>query len=279
MKKYFVWAWVPVLLFLAPSVSFAAPLTQTQAESLISVVQASPSTPASAFTNLITAFSNITVAQAESLIGVVQAAPGVSATSFVNLLIAFTQDTQAVVTTTTPDTTAQCAQYYTGTYPNCVALQCPSGYTGSYPNCVAPTQTSVSTPIATFLGVTAIDPKILIEEGQGALQTNLNVDNIPSAGMEINCGNPTAYFYPVVTDQNGNIVQNYGSPVYFINPETGATSSPISAYDDASGKFIGSGAYVYTPHATSTTEVVKYSSSNLSGVFYLNIGPQECPNN
>jgi hypothetical protein len=124
MKKYFVTA--IILLFSAPAVSLAAPLTQTQAESLINVVQASPSTPASAFTDLITAFSNITLAQAESLIGVVQAAPGVPATSFVNLLIAFTQDTQAVATTstntqttTTTSSERQCPQYSTGTYPNC----------------------------------------------------------------------------------------------------------------------------------------------------------------
>ncbi|MDE1919151.1 MAG: hypothetical protein KGH56_00430 [Patescibacteria group bacterium] len=89
-------AFISALLLLAPSISFAAPLTQAQAESLINVVQSSPGTPASVFTNLITAFSNITVAQAESLIGVVQAAPSVSASSFVNLLTSFTADTSAV---------------------------------------------------------------------------------------------------------------------------------------------------------------------------------------
>lgn len=80
-----------VLIF-APSVVFAAPLTQAQAESLINVVQASPGTPASAFTSLITAFSSIIVVQAESLIAVVQGAPGAPASAFVNLLIAFTVD-------------------------------------------------------------------------------------------------------------------------------------------------------------------------------------------
>ena len=92
MKKLAL-SFVALLIFV-PFVSYAAPLTQTQAESLIGVVQASPGTPASAFTNLITAFSNITVAQAESLIGVVQAAPGVAANAFVSLLVSFTQDTQ-----------------------------------------------------------------------------------------------------------------------------------------------------------------------------------------
>ena len=102
---------VLALLVFVPSVSFAAPLTQTQAESLINVVQSSPGTPASAFTNLITAFSNITVAQAESLISVVQAAPGVAANAFVNLLVSFTQDTQQVATTQTTTTN-------TSSYPN-----------------------------------------------------------------------------------------------------------------------------------------------------------------
>lgn len=82
------------LLIFVPSISFAAPLTQVQAISLISVVQSSPKTPASAFTSLITAFSKITSAQAESLVAVVKGAPGVAPNSFVNLLIAFTQDSQ-----------------------------------------------------------------------------------------------------------------------------------------------------------------------------------------
>lgn len=79
-------------LLLIPSVSSAAALTQVQAESLISVVQSSPETPASAFTNLITAFSSITVAQAESLITVVKAASEVPADAFVDMLLAFTVD-------------------------------------------------------------------------------------------------------------------------------------------------------------------------------------------
>lgn len=84
-------------LLLIPSASLAAPLTNDQANSLIAVVQSSPTTPASAFTNLITAFSSITVLQAESLITVVQAAPGVPATAFVNMLLAFTVDPVAPV--------------------------------------------------------------------------------------------------------------------------------------------------------------------------------------
>lgn len=81
-----------VLGLIIPSVSFAAPLTVDQANSLISVVQSSTTTRATAFVPLITAFSNITIPQAESLITVVQAAPGVPAYAFVNMLLAFTVD-------------------------------------------------------------------------------------------------------------------------------------------------------------------------------------------
>lgn len=93
-----------ILFFILPSISSAAALTTQQSTSLIAVVQSSPGTPASAFVNLITAFSNITVNQASSLIAVVQASPSTPATAFVNLLVSFTEDTPAVQTTT-PATT------------------------------------------------------------------------------------------------------------------------------------------------------------------------------
>ena len=85
-----------ILLFILPSVSSAAALTQQQSNSLIAVVQSSPGTPASAFVSLITAFSNITVNQATSLITVVQASPSAPANAFVNLLTSFTDDTITV---------------------------------------------------------------------------------------------------------------------------------------------------------------------------------------
>ena len=92
-----------IVFLLVPSVSFAAPLTQQQANSLISVVQSSPTTPASAFTDLITAFSNITIAQATTLINVIQQAPGVPANAFVDMLLAFTTDPiQPTLGTTQP---------------------------------------------------------------------------------------------------------------------------------------------------------------------------------
>lgn len=91
-----------LLVFVIPSVSSAAALTQQQADSLIAVVQSSPGTPASAFVSLITAFSNITTAQASSLITVVQAAPGVPSNAFVNLLTSFTVDIVATQPATVP---------------------------------------------------------------------------------------------------------------------------------------------------------------------------------
>lgn len=90
-----------ILLFILPSVSSAAALTQQQANSLIAVVQSSPGTPASVFISLITAFSSITTTQASSLITVVQAAPGVPANAFVNLLTSFTVDTPTTQSTDT----------------------------------------------------------------------------------------------------------------------------------------------------------------------------------
>lgn len=95
MQKYLA---LLVLSFLmVPAAASAAPLTNAQASNLITVVQSFPGVPASTFTGLITAFSNITSTQADSLISVVQAAPGVPASSFVGLLIAFTQDTQTTI--------------------------------------------------------------------------------------------------------------------------------------------------------------------------------------
>ena len=132
------------LLVSVPFVSFAVPLTQTQAQSLINVVQSSPGTPASAFTNLITAFSNITVVQADSLIGVVQAAPGVAANAFVNLLVSFTQDTQQVAATQNPFQATQNSPVVTPTpQPTVVPTQ---QRQGAQPSVPSNTATSINTP-------------------------------------------------------------------------------------------------------------------------------------
>lgn len=92
MKNIIVLSVLTLAFIIQPSFALAAPLTNAQAESLIGVVQSSPETPASAFVQLITVFSNITDQQAESLITVVQASPNTPANAFVGLLIAFTVD-------------------------------------------------------------------------------------------------------------------------------------------------------------------------------------------
>jgi len=116
----------------------AAGLTTGQANSLIGVVQSSPGTPASAFVNLITAFSNITTNQATSLIAVVQASPSTPATAFIDLLTSFTVDTTA----TRPATPAT-------------------------NQLIMPTTTSSITPVATFTPQT-------ITLGDGSTQTTTN---------------------------------------------------------------------------------------------------------
>lgn len=99
MKKYILGAVLSLGIFITPALTHAEGLTTVQANNLIAVVQAGgPSVPASAYANLITAFSNITTVQANSLIVVVQAGgSNVPASAYVNLLISFTGGT-----TTTP---------------------------------------------------------------------------------------------------------------------------------------------------------------------------------
>lgn len=106
MKNLAVFAFGVTLLF--PAISSAAPLTNEQATSLISVVQSSPGTNPSAFVPLITAFSNITMVQAVSLINVVQQSLNTPASAFISLLVSFTADPvvvqqPVVVPPVTPD--------------------------------------------------------------------------------------------------------------------------------------------------------------------------------
>jgi len=100
MKNYIFSVVFAFSILAVPAFTQAAALTTQQSTSLIAVVQSSPGTPASAFVNLITAFSNITVNQAISLITVVQASPSTPATAFVDLLTSFTADTSANQPTT-----------------------------------------------------------------------------------------------------------------------------------------------------------------------------------
>lgn len=106
--------------------AIAAGLTDTQASSLIAVVQSSPGTPASAFVPLITSFSNITVAQAGSLITVVQAAPGVPATAFVDLLVSFTYTGPISSSSSSTATTSQSVQTNTTPPTNVLTEQPPA---------------------------------------------------------------------------------------------------------------------------------------------------------
>jgi len=99
MKSYVFGALLSFGILATPVFTQAAGLTTAQSTSLIAVVQSSPGTPASAFVNLITAFSNITINQATSLIAVVQSAPAAPTSAFVDLLVSFTADISATPTT------------------------------------------------------------------------------------------------------------------------------------------------------------------------------------
>ena len=99
MKKYIAGAILSISIFISPAFSQAAGLTTDQAIVLINVVKASPSTPASAFVDLITAFSGVTTNQATALSTVVQSSPATSASAFVPLLTSFTSDAPMITVT------------------------------------------------------------------------------------------------------------------------------------------------------------------------------------
>ncbi|MCR4275831.1 MAG: dockerin type I repeat-containing protein [Candidatus Parcubacteria bacterium] len=104
MKKYILGAILSIGILVSPAFTQAAGLTTDQATILINVVKSSPSTPAGAFVDLITAFSGVTVNQATALITVVQSSPTTSASVFVPLLTSFTSDTSTTQTTMQPTT-------------------------------------------------------------------------------------------------------------------------------------------------------------------------------
>jgi len=103
MKKYILGAVLSLGILIFPALASAQTrgLTDSQATVLINVVKSSPSTPANAFVNLITAFSGVTDNQAASLIVVVQASPTTPTSAFIPLLTSFTTTTSAAQTTTT----------------------------------------------------------------------------------------------------------------------------------------------------------------------------------
>ncbi|MFZ3043517.1 MAG: hypothetical protein WA058_00165 [Minisyncoccia bacterium] len=130
MKRTFIKTLIIALFLAMPSMTLAAALTPQQAISLIAVVQSSPTTPASAFVSLITAFSNITVNQATSLITVVQSAPGVPANAFVDLLTSFTVDSVATQTPVDPPPVASSTPPVTYTRPDTSGSPYTSGSLG-----------------------------------------------------------------------------------------------------------------------------------------------------
>lgn len=101
MKKYILGAVLSLGILISPALTQAAGLTTDQATVLINVVKSSPSTPAGAFVNLITAFSGVTVNQATALITVVQSSPATPASVFIPLLTSFTSGTTGDTTVTT----------------------------------------------------------------------------------------------------------------------------------------------------------------------------------
>lgn len=129
MKKYILGAVLSLGILALPAFTQAAALTDAQAATIITVVKSSPSTPASAFINLITAFSGVTDSQAASLIVVVQSSPNTAASVFVPLLTSFTSGTAANQTTTqsTTSTTQQPAQTTTSAAQPSITILSPNG--------------------------------------------------------------------------------------------------------------------------------------------------------
>lgn len=99
MKKYILGTILCIGVVISPAYTQAVGLTTDQATMLINVVKSSPGTPATAFVDLITAFSGVTVNQATALITVVQSSPATSADSFVPLLTSFTSDAPLITVT------------------------------------------------------------------------------------------------------------------------------------------------------------------------------------
>lgn len=226
-----------ILFAFTPSISFAAPLTQAQADSLINVVKSSPSTPASAFTDLITAFSHITLAQAESLIGVIQAAPGTPTSSFENLLIAFTQDT--LVATTTASGTTQ------------ITVTTTTTTTSASPSVIAPTKDTISPTITSFeirlnnhmlfwieadeaLDIAKTEFRVEVPDGPGMTQN--------ASGYRYNCDTSKGdcYTYKLLPITISNITGGYNPNVMDFQSKTGkiyeyttTITDPVQAAIDA----------------------------------------------
>lgn len=220
-----------VLLF--PSVSSAAALTNDQATSLISVVQSSPGTDASAFVPLITAFSSITVAQAESLINVVQQSPSTPANSFVSLLVSFTVD--PVVAVQTP-VVAPPAVVAPTTVIQAQPVQQPT-FTGTVPTTPVPV---VQTPVPPV--VVAPVPQGVTEQVGYNLTYEQRVVRDTLAEANTKCTNgqtdPTClYLYGQATDFQtlANLVQSQWST----HRNQGCDENLSSVYDNLEQTIVG----------------------------------------
>lgn len=234
-----------ILFFVLPSISSATALTQQQSSSLITVVQSSPGTPASAFVSLITAFSNITVTQATSLIIVVQAAPSVPADAFVDLLTSFTEDTpvaQSVTpTTTSPDVCTNIQGIQTTV---------PSGMSATGNACVA---TQTSTPTTTSVVQSSVTSKsgVFVIKGE----THIALD-----------GKSYLYITVIVKDSDGNIIVK-GDGSEYITIATDGVIQPTGTAGEDSHKIYTTalnqygGKSVFIPSDTKEI-VINYKETN-----------------
>ena len=294
-----------ILLFILPSVSSAAALTQQQADSLIAVVQSSPGTPASAFVSLITAFSNITTTQASSLITVVQAAPGVPANAFVNLLTSFTADAPTAPVAVTPTVTPVTAQTQTP------IIQISSiNITPTITSVKIEWQTDNPTESKIFLSGGGLSSKVYRSESGistrhsvfvDALNSNTNytyeIEAISSsnsvkkigdfktpertvANLIIksrnasfpgsNCGSVHVYAY--TEDQAGNYLP--GVPVRFINPENNQEITEISAVSNEPNK-VAVASFSYVPQARAritNSQIIQISAGSIEKQLTVSIG-------
>lgn len=214
----------------------AAGLTTGQANSLIAVVQSAPGVPASAFVNLITAFSNITVNQATSLIAVVQSAPGVAPNAFVGLLISFTTDmtTQTTTQATTQPipATTQTVAPTSNAQPTVSVKTTGANYT---------TTTALLAGYVSTTGMTS-QPRAWFDWGTSTNGTlnSTNCANVYDGNTLVSCSanvsnlTPgTTYYYRIVAD--GPIGEVRGGFLSFttpvaINPSIAITSPNSGAY-------------------------------------------------
>ncbi|MCR4333591.1 MAG: peptidoglycan-binding protein [Patescibacteria group bacterium] len=256
MKKYILGAALFFVLLVTPlAQAQASGLTESQATILINVVKASPGTPASAFIDLITAFSGVTTAQASSLISVVQASPGTTASAFVPLLTSFTSNvptnqtttqtnqstTQTNATTYTKPTvsvsnstpTAGTAISFTWSAPN--GSGCYWSRDGQYGGALTSSPISVSTTgLSGYYNMTA---SCSYPNGQTLTSNQVPVTVAP----QTNTTAPTVLSTTFSQDSSMSVP---GAPVKLYWTSTGASSCSVSIRYDSSGTGAGYGSWI-----------------------------------